>query len=44
MSNYGNDIGVLDREIAAKILIGQPRSSKRGDVGPELVDYIMIRI
>ena len=39
VADDGEDIGVLDREIAAPVLVSQPGSSKRCDVGPELVEH-----
>ena len=39
MADNGDDVGVLDREVATKVLVCKPGASEWGDVRPELVDY-----
>jgi hypothetical protein len=38
VTDDGDDVRVLDREVATPVLISKPRSTEWGDVRPELID------
>jgi hypothetical protein len=38
MADKGDEVSILDREVAAQVLISQPGSSEGCDVTPELVN------
>jgi hypothetical protein len=42
VTDDGDDVGVLNGEVTSPVLISKPRTSKGGDVGPELVDCIRL--
>lgn len=42
MTDDGNDIGILDGEVTAPVLISQPGTTKGSDVRPELVNCALL--
>ncbi len=38
MADDGNDVGVLDRQVATPVLIGEVGAEEGREVGPELVE------
>lgn len=42
MSDDGDQVGPLNSGVTTQVLISNPRSTERGDVGPELVDCTVL--
>lgn len=42
VTDDGDDVGILDGEVTAPVLISKPRATERSDVRPELVDCALL--